>query len=301
MDAFCRAESIDAGEPVAGSAATHTDVWIALEHDRPWAAKVASQPDLPAAVTERLMSLQSDIEGARVQLVRGNAEVVRPDRVTLLLGVSSLSTPTVVRLTLASADALLDLDIPAMVAALREGTMPAESEAITKPLVLVCTNGKRDRCCAKWGLPVYAALAERSEVECWQTTHLGGHRFAPTLLTLPDGLCYGRLTMDDLDPLVAAVVAGRVFEPERTLRGRTCLSAAGQAAEVAWRVGAGALEVAALASVDEAHDDDRVQVTLTDREGSTHAVAMHRRALGVDTHPSCAKEPKPAHGWFSVG
>ncbi len=58
--------------------------------------------------------------------------------------------------------------------------------------ILVCTHGTRDRCCGAVGTLVHLELetlvAERSDVTVWRTSHLGGHRFAPTALVFPTGL-----------------------------------------------------------------------------------------------------------------
>jgi hypothetical protein len=65
--------------------------------------------------------------------------------------------------------------------------------------ILVCIHGSHDKCCAKYGLPFYreglATIAQLGydRVQLWQTSHFGGHRFAPTLIDLPDGRYYGRL------------------------------------------------------------------------------------------------------------
>ena len=299
MDQFCRTESLDAGEPVAGSAAGQTDVWLALEYDAPWGPKAVADARLPDAVTSHLLAVPSLVPGARVQLIRRASKLEARESITLFVGVSSLVRPAMVRFELPSYEALLELNLPQIVVALRSGVAVQGATPLDKPLVLVCTNGKRDRCCAKWGLPIYADLADRDEVECWQTTHLGGHRFAPTLLTLPDGLCYGRLGCEDLDGLVAAMTAGEVFDPGRTLRGRTCLSGAGQAAEVAWRVETGEFKVAALQTVQEVPQEAGVLVTLGEASGTTYTVTVEKRTLEAVAHPSCAKAAGPVSGWFA--
>ena len=298
MDVFCRQESIDAEEPIAGSAAAHTDVWVVLEYDRPWGAKAVPESDLPTAVKEYLVRCDKEVAGARVQLVRGNARVSRPGKVAFFVGVSSVQGMALVRFDLDAHEDVTKLDVPSLVQDVRAGRAIPGAEVVTRPVVLVCTNGKRDRCCAKWGLPVYTELSRVEAIDCWQTTHLGGHRFAPTLLTLPDGMCYGRLTPDDLAPLAQAIVAGQVYAPERALRGRTCLSAAAQAAEAHWRTETGERSVAALASVSEEERDNATVVTLTDRDGTSRAVAMQHRQLGPSKRPSCAKDPAPVAGWF---
>ena len=222
----------------------------------------------------------------------------RPGTVAFFLGVSSVQGMALVRFDLESHEAVTALDVPSLVQDVRAGRDIPGAEVVARPVVLVCTNGKRDACCAKWGLPIYTALAQRDGIECWQTTHLGGHRFAPTLLTLPDGLCYGRLVPEDVEPLVGAVLAGEVYAADRTLRGRTCLSAAAQAAEAHWRGQTGETKVDALRASTEEERDDITVVTLTDGTGNTHRVAMQHRELGPLKRPSCAKEPAPVAGWF---
>lgn len=65
--------------------------------------------------------------------------------------------------------------------------------------ILVCTHGSHDKCCAKYGIPFYrqaiATVTSLSleNVRIWQSSHFGGHRFAPTALDFPSGRCYGRL------------------------------------------------------------------------------------------------------------
>jgi len=297
VDVFCREESIDAGEPIAGSAAAHTDVWVVLEYDRPWGKKAVPESSLPETAKEHLMRWEKEIPGARVQLVRGDPRVSRPGRVAFFLGSSSMQGSKMVRFNLETHEAVTELDVPSLVQDVRAGKDIPDAEVVTEPLVLVCTNGRRDACCAKWGLPIYTALAQIEGIDCWQTTHLGGHRFAPTLLTLPDGLCYGRLVVEDAEPLVEAILAGEVYAADRTLRGRTCLSAAAQAAEAHWRGKTGEVKVAALEAATDEERDGGTVVTLT-AGGEEHRVTMQHRVLGPSKRPSCAKDPAPVAGWF---
>jgi hypothetical protein len=74
--------------------------------------------------------------------------------------------------------------------------------------VLVCTHGSRDVCCGKFGYPVYDLLrrrhAARGELRVWRTTHMGGHRFAPTMIDYPEGRLWGHL-----EPWAAERLAAR--------------------------------------------------------------------------------------------
>ena len=65
----------------------------------------------------------------------------------------------------------------------------------------------------------------------WQTSHLGGHRFAATLMHFPSGLCYGKVEPADVTAIIDAGKEGETG-PLRLLRGRTSLSRPAQAAEI---------------------------------------------------------------------
>jgi hypothetical protein len=73
--------------------------------------------------------------------------------------------------------------------------------------LLVCTHGTVDACCATYGYPMYRLLRHMAPgadtpVRVWRCTHFGGHRFAATLLDLPEGRYWGRLKPRDLAHLV---------------------------------------------------------------------------------------------------
>lgn len=64
--------------------------------------------------------------------------------------------------------------------------------------VLVCTHGARDTCCGAAGVRLAAAVQSWPEVvdgrlRVWRTSHLGGHRFAPTAVVMPHGTSWAHL------------------------------------------------------------------------------------------------------------
>ncbi len=75
---------------------------------------------------------------------------------------------------------------------------------LVPPAVHVCTHGRRDVCCGARGTELFdaASLARGvlgpvwsgRPVELWRCSHTGGHRFAPTGITFPDGLVWAELT-----------------------------------------------------------------------------------------------------------
>ena len=163
-----------------GGTAPDESAWLFVEYAGPWGRKAVAESRLPDDVREFLAGL----DGIRVQLVRRHGGVSGPGvRVfTARLG----AEPGVWTTVLADVAEVPTLDLA------RPDADPRLT-AYDAPLWLVCTNGRRDLCCAETGRPVAAALAARWPDATWETTHLGGHRFAGTLLALPSGYALGRL------------------------------------------------------------------------------------------------------------
>lgn len=98
-------------------------------------------------------------------------------------------------------------------------------------VVLVCTHGLKDVCCAVRGRPVAAALADLWPDAVWETTHTGGDRFAANIVLLPAGAVYGGTDPDTAVADVRHHVQGRVDVTR--LRGRAGLTPQAQAAHAA--------------------------------------------------------------------
>lgn len=298
-DDFCSALSLQVGEPLAGTAVAETDRFLVLEHDAQWGPKGVEDSGLPDAVVTYLQGLGRRHPRLRVQLARRPEQAAGPSARLYLAetGQSSparegvLSAPALYSLTLAELGQLVTLELDGWLA----GTAPAPGEREHEPLYLVCTHGKRDRCCALLGLPVYRALSERVGARTVQTTHLGGHRFAATLLLLPLGLCYGRVLADEAPALIAATERGDIYDLAR-VRGRTAYPSEAQAAELMLREQLGELRVDAfsLHSVEPlAGERFRVRFLHTTQAGTQE----HTLEVARDTLPpapaSCGAAPKP--------
>lgn len=189
-------------EPLAGTALTATDLLL-VEAPGPWGRDAVVDNRLPPQVRRHLASL----DGVKVLLIRrhgGGAghgtRVFRARRDGLGFSVQTtvLSTP----------EELVDLG----------DDLGSGPDSYCGPLWLVCTNGRRDLCCAETGRAVAAELVRHWPDDTWETTHLGGHRFSGTLLALPSGLSLGRLTPDDAVGACRSIEKGEV--PLRLCRGR---------------------------------------------------------------------------------
>jgi hypothetical protein len=90
------------------------------------------------------------------------------------------------------------------------GQAPQFGLPVAAPLLLVCAHGRRDVCCARLGGPLARRLARTWPAEVWETTHVGGHRFAANLVILPHGLYYGPVAGASAERAVAAYQRGEV-------------------------------------------------------------------------------------------
>lgn len=221
-DVFCADLSRAAGEPMIGTAPL-AETWFLLEYNGPWTAKATEDNDLPPATQAWLAGAIAQVEKGRVQFIRQNRASPAAG-ITFFLALTRAVAPLLYEFHLDSYADLNALNLAELLAG--DG---GRERLRSEPLYLVCTNGRRDRCCSRLGLSLYLALDGLVGGAAWQCTHLGGHRFAPTLVAFPAGLCYGRLAPPDLPAMVQAQEAGRLY-PDR-LRGRCCYGHVVQAAD----------------------------------------------------------------------
>ncbi|MCZ8377629.1 sucrase ferredoxin [Mycobacterium sp. CPCC 205372] len=146
----------------------------------------------------------------------------------------------------------------------------SDGHVCTDPLVAICAHGKHDQCCAVRGRSATAAIAAEFPEFTWECSHLGGDRFAATMLVLPEGLCYGRVDSTDSAELVRKYLDGRL--DNRFLRGRTSLPHPVQAAQYFVRAATGEDRIAALSPIHVEREDHTVRVVLSGDAGPVEVV-----------------------------
>ena len=212
--------------------ASRVDTWILVEYRGLWAHDAVDGSTLSPELKDHLAAERRRLPHARILFVRRSERRRREGLVAFVA--RSGGERSLRRLDLERHDDLLGLDLE------------HAGEPVDHPLFLVCTHGKHDRCCAKYGRPLYEAVREQVEDDwVWQSSHVGGDRFAGNLVALPDGVYYGRVDPTETWPVLEAALAGRVHLP--AYRGRSCHGFAAQAAELAVR------EETGLAGVDDVH------------------------------------------------
>ncbi len=233
------AEFHDGTESSAASAPEASRAWLLIEHPGPWPHEAADAA-LPAPLRALVGSAVGF--GIRVQMIRRPGRRQVGDVRSVLVGWTAGREPWLRRGSVsAGSPALTELDLKDLAAgiALTFGSPAAE------PVFLVCTHGRRSACCARFGGPLAQALAARHPGQIWETTHVGGHRFAANLVILPHGLYYGPVGLDAATAAISAYQRGAVA-PGR-YRGRAGQPKPTQEAEHALLTRTGSLTVAALA------------------------------------------------------
>ncbi|MCX5371474.1 sucrase ferredoxin [Streptomyces sp. NBC_00015] len=284
----CATVSRDLDEPISGTAATAT-TWLLLEQPGPWGAKALVSSHLDPALGRALDAAARDT-GVRVALIRRPGRHADFGAPPLRQVYAAHTVPGSVWLHSATTHdprQLLDLDFAALGrgdhrtfdTALRGGPHTGD------PLALVCTNGKRDRCCALLGRPLAAELAASGVRGAWEVTHLGGHRFSPTLLVLPYGYAYGRAEAHAVKEVLHGVQEGRIVVDG--CRGCSAWERPGQAAELAVRSATGEDAAEALSVVQTTGGAPRWEVTVAHRDGRHWQVVVDQGASLPARPESC--------------
>ncbi|MFE2228542.1 sucrase ferredoxin [Streptomyces kronopolitis] len=226
----CATASRESAESLTATAAT-ARTWLLIEQTGPWGAQALTNSHLDPDVG-RALEAATEGTGVRVALIRRpgrHADCNGTARHRMFLAHTAPGRTWIRTTTVSDPRAALGLDFTALGAGEHHSLW---EPYIGEPLVLVCTNGKRDRCCALLGRPLAAELAA-SGAEAWEVTHIGGHRFSPTLFVLPFGYAYGRASAPLVKEAVEAARDGRITIDH--CRGRSAWDRPGQAADLAVR------------------------------------------------------------------
>ncbi|HEY5821216.1 MAG TPA: sucrase ferredoxin [Propionibacteriaceae bacterium] len=173
--------------------------WLLLEHPGPWRIDAVAGSGIEPVMLAQLTST-AQRTGTRILLVR------RPGRTPA----SAQRRWILAGLDRATVDGFWSADAE-LEACVRALSAPAQSTTETpEPILLVCAHGVHDVCCALRGRPVAAALAARWPDQVWESSHVGGDRFAPNVVLLPDGFYYGNLDPQSALAAVEAHLAGAV-------------------------------------------------------------------------------------------
>ena len=218
---FCTVDSIEAGDPLAGTA-THAASNLLISWPRPkWSRSLRIARDMEDDLAARINRLADN--GRRVNLIDQRGRPAFNHRLYLLPEGRSFDVER--------------SDLSAFLEALESGNDLSgwASAALTGSLVLCCTHGRKDKCCAKFGYAAYQELARTVAdrdlpFEVWESSHLGGCRLAASIMVFPAMRKYGRVAPEQVLPLLQHEADGLAYLP--CYRGQSLLTPAQQCAEI---------------------------------------------------------------------
>jgi len=213
----CATAARGRGDPIIGSA-PYARGWLLIEHPGPWAVDAVAGSGIAPNV-QALLGETARAVPARVLLIRRPG---RTPRGSARAWAAVRDDGSVTWGRWQDGDDLRDavdvLRAPGAAAPASGGEL----------IVLVCAHGVHDACCAIRGRPVAAALARVWPEAVWECSHLGGCRFAPSVVVLPDGYYYGGVDPHAAVATVRTHLAGEVSLPH--LRGMARVPPPAQAA-----------------------------------------------------------------------
>lgn len=278
-----------AGEPLTGTASTIRH-WLLVEHPGPWGRDGLLDARLPDGLGSRLRALERRT-GARVLLIRKPDRLAEYDDDALICFAADTGDAWLGFTVLDRIEHAAELDP-------RERTsFPGDPQG--EPLFTVCTHGRRDPCCAERGRPLAEAAAAVDRDVVWESTHVGGDRFAGNLVAFPHGLYFGRTDPGEVAELMYAYHDGRI-SPLHRYRGRSSHPFHVQAAERALRERLGLDRIDAVTPRRTDRRGDRAEVVFATERGP-HRVRVER-VLGAPMRLTChasSEEAPPA--WRPLG
>jgi hypothetical protein len=265
---FCTDLAIERGEPLAGTGALSGRILLVAWPRRLWREKrqaAGMGPELAAAIAYATTK---------------SPYVLFVDR--------TFSHEPIPQLTAFPERQSLDgLDEAGLAAAIRRwadgGTLVGRHEA--RSTLICCTDSRTDACCARFGFATYKRLvaeAPRERINLLQCNHIGGCRFATSLMIVEKRERYGRLTPEAVPDFLASILNGNIYLP--AFRGRADLGEPEQVADLAarlWAEGAGLNDVSVTLGASERLDPftlrqtaqvgrETLAITLTAREFLRH-------------------------------
>lgn len=179
-------------DPDPVGSAPRFDRLVLVEMPLPWPHDVSEMPALasvPSSSTTRVMAVVPDVDrGGEVLVTVYRRRPGRGGYEGWDAAVAVASLPDFLTEYAGSDDPVPPAD-----------ATPAPAE------FLVCSHGTRDRCCGSFGTRLYGEVTAwpRPELRVRRCSHTGGHRFAPTGMSLPDGRLWAYLDVAVFETIVA--------------------------------------------------------------------------------------------------
>lgn len=246
---YCSEISSAAGENLLGTA-PQVDFWLLIENRQQWSRDPIKENDLPETtqvwMRQLVQILEEEGRFPRIQFIRqsrGNSDALQ---------LFVCQNGELRSCTFTSYEELPSLDLDRDL-----------GSALSSNHFFVCTHGTRDLCCSRFGLTTWRELQLLSNGRTWQSSHLGGHRYAPNVLVLPHGRLYGRVHKEYVEKFFTTVERGEIAVDH--LRGRSEFSKEAQACECLVDGRVGSVVDSDSESVTFATENGRIEIAVPGR------------------------------------
>lgn len=293
----CADASEERAEPLYGTA-SFVRRWLLLEQPGSWGRDALTQSRLPSETASELRA-RARAAGVRIILIRRGVRMSSEKRQCYFLRTDGCDLYQA-HLELEQVDDLLDVDLTP----LRDGGIIADATERPDPVFLVCTHGRHDQCCSIRGNQVSRVACAHIGVDAWESSHIGGDRFAANLVCFPHGLYYGRVDPSEVVALMEDYVKGSLSLEH--YRGRCCHLFPVQAADYFARRETLTTDIDGLSLTSTARTPEGIAASFSLAAGGTVGVEVRVskganrrltcRASGTDPIPvyelaSCRIEP----------
>ena len=208
MDQFlCAEKSRQSGVDIIGSASEH-QIYVAIECPLPWESYDLDSKGIPDKLRVLGEEIYDDYDRYQTRFLLIYNNRLRRENCTRVLVFRKPSGFA----TVYEKQEFHLKDIQAVASLVRQIVMgePGDATPVEVPSrdILVCTHGSRDRCCSRFGNPIYYQARKLvtdlglENTRIWQVSHIGGHHMAPTAIDFPSARYYGYLDSDSLQSLL---------------------------------------------------------------------------------------------------
>lgn len=202
---YCSEATQHINEPLAGTA-PHVKHWVSISWPKKlWQEEALNSKGFPASIPE--WQKQQNIISGKIAVRLISKENTSKDKVQIFIYPEGIHYN--------------DVPPQEIVNVLQNHYLEKKDTRFLKsnpePFQLfICTHGRHDKCCALFGQAVYQKFREVIEerqlpIDLWQSTHIGGHRFAATGIVFPHGHVYGRMKVEDVEPILDSIIKTEVY------------------------------------------------------------------------------------------
>ena len=275
-DFFCSELTYQSGLQLFGTA-PRGDVWFLLEYDKPWGNKAFEESTLSDDFKTHFKNATSAVPNSKLQMIKrghsGNQKY---------LFIALCNSAALLKIPFSDYEELLQYNFAELI---KSDEFLKEYET-DEPLIAVCTNGKRDKCCAKFGLELFKNFQNYFDENVWQTSHIGGHRFAPTFVYLPYGIIYGFAQEESVLKIAQDISNNKITR--ENYRGRSNYSKYSQAAEYFLMEKTGERDIHAFEVFKrEEQVNGNWEVSFKKVSGEVFTVSLREEDSGISGFASC--------------